>query len=155
QAQKRIPGQVLRADNAQPIFGVTVALFGGDGVMVASTATDSLGNFHLIVPSRSADLHSALYLKTSALGFHEKMLPLSNGEARRDSINITLHPYSQELDAIVIECGSLRTRSRENPGLQLIQAVIQHKPQNRSQNLAYIRFQRYEKIMMAVSGLPK
>lgn len=140
-AQSSIRGTVTDAVTGEALPGVTIAVpnttFG--------TSTDSLGRYVLRLDS------TAPALLFSAMGYK----PVSRRPARGSTIlDVELEPESQTLAEVVVR-GKGRYRNRDNPAVELIRKVIAYKSQNRLSRFDHISYQQYEKILMAVSHLPK
>lgn len=146
-AQKLLKGQVLDAGGLTPVHGATISLPQAQGW----TATDSLGQFELPVPDQIWDSGTEITVRISALGYTETLLHWSPGEP---ALRILLERANKKLDPVSIS-GKSRYRSRGNPAVELIEKVIGNRAANRSANLPYLEYRSYEKIMMAVSDLPR
>lgn len=146
-AQSRLKGRVLEAGTLAPVYGATVSLFESS----SSTATDSLGGFELGLSSGGAQTATDIRIRVSALGYRDQEIRWQPGHAEPE---ILLQPVSEELDVVVIG-GKTRYRSRGNAAVALIDEVIHHRAANRSDHLPYLEYRTYEKIMMAVSDLPR
>src|SRR5690606_24848460 len=70
------------------------------------------------------------------------------------TIDVVLEEDAQVLDEVTIS-GKGRYRNRDNPAVELIRKVIEHKKANRLSRFDYASFEVYEKIMMAISDIPK
>jgi len=140
-AQTTIRGKVSDASTGEGIPGATVSLSNTS----IGTSTDSLGNYTL--PYDSA----ASYILFNALGYKPLTKQLTRGE---ESLDVELEEDFQTLDEVVVS-GKGRYRNRNNPAVELIRKVIEHKKANRLSRFDHVSYEAYEKIMMAVSDVPK
>ncbi|MGV3761674.1 DUF5686 family protein [Parapedobacter sp.] len=144
-AQPTIRGRVTDAATHEGIAGATVALLytvGGP----SGTSTDSLGNY-TITPTGPATA-----VRFTALGY--KTLTKRLDTVALQTINVELEEDFLPLDEVVVS-GKGRYRNRNNPAVALIRKVIEHKRVNRLTRFDHVSFDAYEKIMMAVSNVPK
>ncbi|WP_353128447.1 DUF5686 and carboxypeptidase-like regulatory domain-containing protein [Parapedobacter pyrenivorans] len=141
-AQSIIKGRVVDAVSGEGIASATVLLLH----TTHGTSTDSLGNYAL------TSERAATHIRFSALGYETVTKPIDT--SRSQIINVELEEGLQTLDEVVIQ-GKGRYRNRNNPAVALIGKVIEHKHVNRLTRFDYVSFGAYEKIMMAVSDVPK
>src|SRR5690606_3898108 len=95
-------------------------------------------------------------------GAHSKLrfnfigyLPVEvNVEPGKDQvIDVQMDVNEDMLEAVVVEGKRGRYRNRENPAVQLIRKVIEHKESNRMGSHEYVQYEQYEKISFALSNL--
>lgn len=141
-AQPTIRGRVTDAATNEGIPGATVSLLHTD----RGTSTDSLGNYVL------TPIAQATRVRFTALGYKTitKQLDLNFSQ----TIDVELEEDFKALEEVVIS-GKGRYRNRDNPAVELIRKVIEHKGANRLKRFDYVSFDAYEKIMMAVSNVPE
>ncbi|WP_257658351.1 DUF5686 and carboxypeptidase-like regulatory domain-containing protein [Parapedobacter lycopersici] len=141
-AQLTIRGRVTDASTGEGISGVSVVLRDTD----IGTSTDRAGFYSLFIP------HVSRSITFDALGY--KALVTQLPQTGDQTLNVQLEENIHALDEVMVE-GKGRYRNRDNPAVALIRQVIQHKPLNRLARYDYVSFQRYEKVMLAVSNPPK
>ena len=141
-AQSVITGKVTDAATNEGIAGATVTLVNTN----RGTSTDSLGNYVLTLPGPATDI------QFSALGY--KTVTKSTDPNVSQTIDAELEEDFRALEEVVIS-GKGRYRNRDNPAVALIREVIAHKAVNRLTRFDYASFDAYEKIMMAVSNVPR
>lgn len=141
-AQTTIRGTVTDASTGEGIPGVSIHITHTSH----GTSTDSLGHYLLTFNG------SATQMQFSALGYKtvSKQLPQETSQ----TIDVELEEDSQVLDEVTIS-GKGRYRNRDNPAVALIRKVIEHKKVNRLSRFDYASFEVYEKIMMAISDVPR
>ncbi len=95
-------------------------------------------------------------------GAHSKLrfnfigyLPVEvNVEPGKDQvIDVQMDVNEDMLEAVVVEGKRGRYRNRDNPAVQLIRKVIEHKEENQMFAYDYVQFKQYEKISFALSNL--
>ena len=141
-AQPTIQGKVTDAVTHKGVPGATVVL----PHTARGTSTDSLGNYHITATSLDT------IIQFSALGY--KAVTQRLGADLSQNIDVVLEEDLKALDEVLIS-GKGRYRNRNNPAVELIRKVIEHKKANRLTRFDYVSFDAYEKIMMAVSNVPK
>ena len=67
-------------------------------------------------------------------------------------INVKLSVNASMLTEVVVK-GKARYRNRNNPAVELIQKVIDHKKENQMDANEYVQYEQYEKISLALSNL--
>jgi hypothetical protein len=141
-AQTTIQGTVTDASTGEGIPGVSIFLPNTS----QGTSTDSSGRYILTFTG------SATQIQFNALGYKPVFKSLPQGTPL--TIDVELEEDAQILDEVTIsEKG--RYRNRDNPAVELIRKVIEHKKANRLSRFDYASFEVYEKIMMAISDVPK
>lgn len=141
-AQPTIHGKVTDAASREGIPGATVVLLHS----TIGTSTDSLGNYSITpTPQTTA-------IRFSALGYKTVTKWLDPGTPQ--TIDVELEEDFKALDEVVVS-GKGKYRNRNNPAVELIRKVIEHKGANRLARFDYATFDAYEKIMVAVSNVPK
>ncbi|MDR2118498.1 MAG: DUF5686 and carboxypeptidase regulatory-like domain-containing protein [Tannerellaceae bacterium] len=106
------------------------------------TATDSEGSFHL----QSRQGYARLTVRL--LGYETKTVPLQPGAVNR--VEVLLPPVAYELEHIVVRPGRERYTRRNNPAVELIRNVIEHKQQNRIEAQNEYKVEVYEKLSLAL-----
>jgi len=137
-----IRGTVRNASTGEGIPGVSVFIPN----TATGTSTDSAGYYVLTFNG------TAIQIQFSALGYKSVVESIPNGVP--SIIDATLEADAQVLDEVTINQKG-RYRNRDNPAVELIYKVIEHKKMNRLSRFDYVSFEQYEKIMMAMSETPK
>src|SRR5690606_10717213 len=141
-AQPTIRGKVTDAATHEGIPGATVALLHTE----KGTSTDSSGNY-TITPTPKATA-----IQFTALGYKTVTKWLDPDTSQ--TIDVELEEDFKALDEVVVS-GKGKYRNRNNPAVELIRKVIEHKGANRLTRFDYVSFDAYEKTMVAVSNVPK
>jgi len=146
-SQVRLQGQVLDAETGLPLNGATVTLL-NSGV---ATASDLEGRFEFSVDQQKIPENSILQIQIRALGYRQQEAIWKVGQP---DLLVYLQRASLTLEEVVVS-RTIRYSNRNNPAVELIRKVIDHRSINRSNSLPYLQYRGYEKIMMAVSDLPE
>ncbi|HWK56511.1 MAG TPA: DUF5686 family protein [Parapedobacter sp.] len=141
-AQPTIRGKVTDAATHEGIPGATVALLHTE----KGTSTDSSGNY-TITPTPKATA-----IQFTALGYKTVTKWLDPDTSQ--TIDVELEEDFKALDEVVVS-GKGKYRNRNNPAVELIRKVIEHKGANRLTRFDHVSFDAYEKTMVAVSNVPK
>ncbi len=107
--------------------------------------TDDNGYFSL---QNSQGLTS---LQVVSLGYDTKTIKLAAGR-KTDGLNVMLRPSSYQLAEVVIKPGRERYSRKDNPAVELIKKVIEHKDDNRIEAKDEYEVERYEKLSLALDN---
>ncbi len=142
-AQKTIiTGTVKDAGTKETIPSVSV-FFNGTTV---GTQTDMNGNFEI----STNEPYTAL--KFNYVGYDVVIKNIVPGTTQK--IDVLLKPNAQSLDEVVIVAGKkIRYRNKDNPAVELIRKVIEHKSENRLKSYNTVFYKEYEKMLFSMSNL--
>ncbi|HEY9003232.1 MAG TPA: DUF5686 family protein [Mucilaginibacter sp.] len=88
-------------------------------------------------------------IKVSFVGYKPTTINVKSGQDQ--VVNIKLVPIAQQLSEVVIKAGKkTRYRNKDNPAVELIRQVIEHKEQNRPESYDYVQNKEYDKMMFSV-----
>lgn len=90
-------------------------------------------------------------IKVSSLGYKPVIVKVANG--KRQVINIKLVSETINLEAVTINAKRKRYRNQDNPAVDLIKNVIEHKNENRKEGFDFYEYEKYEKIQFALSNI--
>jgi len=136
-----IRGIVTDAHTGDPVPYVSVLLKGTS----VGTITDNQGKY-LIQTTVKAD-----EIRFSFIGYEAESRRIINGTDQ--TINISLKLSSIALDEVTIRPGKREYRNKNNPAVELIEKVIDHKSLNRQEVYDYLEYEKYEKIQLALSNV--
>lgn len=131
-------GTVLDALTNEPLAFATIRFDG----LSAGTTSDADGHFSMEVKE------PARRLKVSYIGYREAFVDIRPGE-QNAGLEIRLSEASNTLKEVVVR--KEKYRNRDNPAVELIRQVIDHKGQNRREGLDYFSFEQYEKVEFALN----
>ncbi|MFD1140092.1 DUF5686 family protein [Larkinella insperata] len=135
-----IKGVITDAKTGETLPFVSVVVPG----TTIGTATDTEGQYSLSVPAGQNRI------KFSYVGYLSQEKTIKPGQTQ--VINIKLVVDATLLKEVTVKAKS-HYRNRDNPAVQLIRQVIDHKEQNQMGHNAYVEYQQYEKISLALSNL--
>jgi hypothetical protein len=107
--------------------------------------TDDFGNFSL---QNDKELTR---LVISSLGYNEKVIQL-NANRKNENLDVRLAPSSFELMEVFIKPAHERYSRKNNPAVDLIRNVIDHKDDNRIESKDEYEMGMYEKLTMSLDN---
>jgi len=110
------------------------------------TTTDSIGQFEL------KSTRSLNRISFSFLGYETLSRPLLAGQNQR--MDVRLKEDSRLIEEVVIRAKKERYRNKDNPAVELIKKVIEHKEQNRMGHYPKLQYETYEKLQIALNNPP-
>ncbi|MGA0556025.1 DUF5686 family protein [Larkinella sp. VNQ87] len=135
-----VKGVVTDAKTGETLPFVSVVVPG----TTVGTATDADGKYNLTVPANKNRI------KFTYVGYVSVEKPVT--PATTQVINIKLAVDATLLKEVTVK-GKAHYRNRDNPAVQLIRQVIANKEKNQMGNYAYVEYEQYEKISLALSNL--
>jgi hypothetical protein len=138
--QVRIYGRITESPSGEPVPFATVAA----PEVQRGTTADENGAFEILLPAGTRAL------RFTSVGFEEKTVTLGPGATQQ--INVQMSSSETILREVTIK--PAKYRNKDNPSVDLIRKVIEHRDQNRLGNLDYYQEQQYEKIMLGISKMP-
>ena len=85
----------------------------------------------------------------SSIGYVEKTVKLKAGR-KNDGLQVMLRPTSYELTEVVVKPKRERYSRKDNPAVELIKKVIEHKADNRIEAKDEYQVESYEKLSLAL-----
>ncbi|WP_341906839.1 DUF5686 family protein [Fluviicola taffensis] len=141
-AQKTVvSGIVTDAKTGEPIPFATVFYNESD----FAAKTDSLGNFKL----ESFGVFTRIQVLTT--GYLPKGKDVQVGVEQQ--INFSLEPEAKELDEVTVKARNYKYRNKDNPAVELIRKVNEHKPENRIERFDFYEYEKYEKVLFGLSNI--
>lgn len=142
-AQTIIKGVVKDAKTGDVMPFVSVGIKG-----TTSGTTTDVGGYYEIATSENENK-----IVFSFVGFLPVTKTFVVGQTQ--TINITMEEDAHTLDEVVIKPKKEKYRNKNNPAVELIRQVIEHKEQNRMKHYDFIRYQEYDKMQMALNNTPE
>ncbi|MBP1665435.1 MAG: hypothetical protein H6Q23_295, partial [Bacteroidetes bacterium] len=68
-------------------------------------------------------------------------------------IDISLKLSSITLSEVTVKPGKREYSNKNNPAVELIEKVIEHKDQNRQESFGFLEYEKYEKTLLALSNI--
>lgn len=136
-----IKGTAQDAINSEPLLFANVVLVGAN----AGTTTDSIGKYSITT------WQPITQIVVSYLGYKpdtEKVIP-----GKTQTINFKLYPTTTDLKEMVFTAKKKDYKNKNNPAVELIKEVIDHKSKNVIESFDYYECQKYSKIVFGVSNI--
>ncbi len=137
-------GKVVDAETGEAIPFVQVGFTGS----TIGTTTDMDGRF------RVSNNQGFTTLRFQMMGYEPTEISLEPGKIKNNA-KIALAPHSNVMQEVVISASRKersRYRRRNNPAVELVQKVIEHKDNNRMQTLERFNRDIYEKATLALDN---
>lgn len=138
-----VNGVITDAKTGEPLPDVAV-FFPGTNV---GTTTDNQGRYSIKIDGTPS------MVRFSYTGYKTATRKIDAGE---QSISIQMTEESRVLKEIVVKPGKQpKYRNKNNPAVELIKEVIDHKEENRPGSYDYLAYQEYEKLQFSLSNTPE
>ena len=140
--QTIVRGVVTDADTKEPLPFVNIVF---KGTTIGST-TDIEGRYTITTNTINEELHF------SFLGYKTVIRNVKVGETQ--DINVRLTADAQVLQEVTVTTqGRERYRNKNNPAVDLVREMIEHKDQNRMTHYDNVEYEQYEKLQMSLSNV--
>jgi hypothetical protein len=93
---------------------------------------------------------NATKIRFSCIGYETQTKSISPGKSQ--IIDVQLKPSVTTLDAVVVRPTKIKYKNKANPAVELIEKVIENRDKNRKEELNYYSYEKYEKILLALSN---
>ncbi len=143
QQQTFIKGVITDAKTREPLPFVTV-MFEGTTLGVN---TDFDGQY--VIQADSSTKYSTL--KVSFVGYKTAIKEIQPGISQM--VNFKLQLETKTLNEVTVKAKKEKYRNKNNPAVELIRKVIEHKPQNKPDNYDFYEYEKYEKVQLALSNI--
>src|SRR6218665_3356793 len=141
-AQKTVvSGIVTDAKTSDPVPFATV-FFDESGT---ATTTDGSGYYKL-----ESD-KGYTKLKVMVIGYKPASKEVISGKEQQ--LNFKLQAEAKQLGEVTVKAQRSKYRNKDNPAVELIRKVIDHKSENRNESYDYYEYEKYEKIQFALSNV--
>jgi len=137
-----VTGTVKDSSSGLTISNVSVYFKNAKGVR-----TDSAGMYFL-----QSD-QAVTYVEFSIVGYKKLRIPIKQDTGTLE-ISVLLRPLYNELSTVVVtKKNKAKYRNKDNPSVELIRKVIDHKSENRLEGYTSATYEKYEKLQVSLSGL--
>lgn len=136
-----VKGVITDAKTKEPVPYATVFF----DETSAGTTTDEAGNYTLETNQ------PYVKLKVMAVGYVPVSKELIAGTEQVANFKLTVD--AKQLNEVVVKGQKSKYRNKDNPAVELIRKVIDHKSQNRPEGFNYYEYEKYEKIQFALSNV--
>lgn len=136
----QVKGLITDKSTGQPVHGVTI----GFEHTNLKTASDIKGMYSLLSKNK------VKYITFHSIGYHKLRLEIPNGGIHQ--VDIQLEQNSQDLSEVSISIAHKpRYKNKDNPAVELIRKVIEHKKSNAANLQNYLSYQEYEKLNISLN----
>lgn len=140
-AQQKImvEGVVKDSLTQEPLPYISVYMEG----TTTGAMTDDNGHFRIDYtgPSRT--------LVASSLGYEERSFPVEPGHINK--LTILMSPTSYSLSEVVVRPKNAKYSKKNNPAVEFVEKMIEHRNENNPKNHDYYSYERYEKTTFALN----
>lgn len=137
-----VSGIVTDSSTGLPVSNVSVYFKNAHGVR-----TDSAGAYFLQAEQ------AVTYIEFSIVGYKKLRVPIRQDTGMLE-ISVKLSPlYSQLNNVTITKKNKARYSNKNNPAVELIRHVIEHKPENKMEGYNSSSYEKYEKLQVSLSNL--
>ena len=111
-----------------------------------ATTTDSLGRYRIETLQTTYTV-----LKVMLIGYNPVLKEVTPGIEQ--TIDFKMVAEGKVLNEVTVKSKRTKYRNKDNPAVELIRKVIDHKAQNRPEGFNYYEYEKYEKIQFALSNI--
>lgn len=137
----KIKGTVIDANTKEPLPFVNIAFKGAN----IGTTTDFDGNYYLETQWATETLLS------SFVGYKTASKTVEIGKSQ--TIDFQLKNEAIEMETFTVKADKKRYRNKDNPAVDLIKLVVDHKDDNRIESMDYYQYDKYEKIEIDLNNI--
>ena len=119
------------------------AIYKGHGVAVASNI-----NGRYSIPR-----HEGWVLTFSAVGYTSKDISIT--ASTKQTLNVRLKPDTKMLKEVTVKSKKQRYSRKNNPAVELMKKVVEHKKQTDLDNRDFYQYNKYQKITLAINDITK
>ena len=143
----------LSAQNSTSARGVVVDALSGEMLPFATVqfegknigaTTDLEGQFNIQIDEPVSRL------KVSYMGYQTQQIELKSGKTNT-GLTVRMEESTNALKEVVVR--NEKYRNKNNPAVELIREVIDHKERNRREGLDFFSFEQYEKVEFALNNV--
>jgi hypothetical protein len=138
-----IKGTVVEAATGNPVPFASVFLKG----TTVGTITNESGKY------RIETNNPATILVVSFIGYQTEFRNIVPN--KEQTINVSLIIVSTTLNEVVVKGNKKNYKNKNNPAVELIEKVIDHKDRNRQESYDFLEYRKYEKVQFALSNVTK
>lgn len=146
-------GMAIHAQQSLQITGVITDEETGDSISFASIVYKghNISTVANVFGQYTIPRQEGWNITVSAVGYKSRIIPV-NSKTRR-KLNITLKPARQELAEVTVKSRRNRYSRKDNPAVELMRRVVAAKKKTDLSNNDYYRFNKYEKLTLALNDL--
>ena len=146
-------GMAIHAQQSLQITGVITDEETGDSISFASIVYKghNISTVANVFGQYTIPRQEGWNITVSAVGYKPRIIPV-NSKTRR-KLNITLKPARQELAEVTVKSRRNRYSRKDNPAVELMRRVVAAKKKTDLSNNDYYRYNKYEKLTLALNDL--
>lgn len=137
----KIKGKVIDANTKQPMPFVNIQFIGAN----IGTTTDFDGNYYIETQWATSKILA------SFISYKIDTVKIQKGKTQ--TINFSLKESSVLMQEFTIVGEKQKYRNKDNPAVELIKNVIDHKNKNRKQAMDFYQYEKYEKIEIDLNNI--
>lgn len=138
--QTVVKGQISDKSTGLPLSNITI----GFDNSTAKTLSDANGRYVIATKEPVKIIHY------SSVGHHPQRLSVLEGQ--NQEINVIMEALTQDLSEVSVTADKRpRYRNKDNPAVELMRKVIEHKDQNSAAFHKHTVFETYEKLCMSLT----
>ncbi len=92
-------------------------------------------------------------IQVSYVGYKTAIQKITPG--KEQTVNFSLEPDNRELKEVTVKVKKVKYRNKNNPAVDLIREVIDHKSKNKLEHYDYVEYEQYEKMSVALINTPE
>ncbi|GGK72649.1 DUF5686 family protein [Rufibacter glacialis] len=138
-----IKGTIKDALTHEPLIGVSIFIPGTN----VGASSDLEGNFSLKTTQPQTTI------QFTYLGYKPKTVTFTPGQTQ--ILHVRLESDAKKLNEVVIKGRSRNYSNKNNPAVDLIRLVVDHKSQNRLESYDNVQYQQYDKLQLALANTPE
>jgi hypothetical protein len=135
-----IKGRITDSETAAAIPFATISA----PEVSKGTSANENGEYTIVLPT------NAKSVRITALGYIEKTVKL--GKKDNQEVNVALQQSDNVLQEVTVK--PKKYSNKNNPAVELIKLVVEHRDSNRLEKLTFYSEKQYEKILMGLSKVP-
>lgn len=139
-----IYGNIVDSISGIPLSDASIYFNKGKG-----TRSDSSGYFTLRIPKSEAKS----ILTIDMVGYRSRLLDVDPSEDSIDVGLLNLKQIPTNLQNVVVKDKKQKYRNKNNPAVELIRKVIEHKEENQMSSYQNAQYDKYEKMVASISNL--
>ncbi|MCR5472552.1 MAG: DUF5686 and carboxypeptidase regulatory-like domain-containing protein [Prevotella sp.] len=146
-------GMAIHAQQSLQITGVITDEETGDSISFASIVYKghNISTVANVFGQYTIPRQEGWNITVSAVGYKSRIIPVNSRTRRK--LNITLKPARQELAEVTVKSRRNRYSRKDNPAVELMRRVVAAKKKTDLSNNDYYRYNKYEKLTLALNDL--
>jgi hypothetical protein len=138
-----ISGTVVDSATNAPLANASLKVKNG----TKGTLTDSTGHFSLVVDN------NARQIVCTSTGYEPKTIRLTNNPEQ--TFHVRMPTAYVSMSEVTIKFRKSKYRNKNNPAVELIREVIDHRDSNQVKAYPFATFREYERMQVSFDNLPK